>query len=74
MADVARCLCPHGSDGKKCGRNLGCPFHGNSSKDPLITYFLTYKDKTELRQMKIDPEDGTEIQQLRQADEDRFKP
>ena len=74
MADVARCLCPHGSDGKKCGRNLACPFHGNCSKDPLVSYFLSYQDKAALRRLKIDPEDADAIQQIRQADEDRFRP
>lgn len=76
MADVARCLCPHGSDGKKCGRNLACPFHGNCSKDPKddFPYVLTYQDKAALRRLRIDPEDGDAIQQIRQADEDRFRP
>ena len=73
MADVARCLCPHDSTGNKCGRNAACPFHGFTSQSPLIPYALSYQDKAALRRMKIDPEDGPAIQQIRQADEDRFR-
>lgn len=72
--ESARCLCPHDSQGKKCGRHQGCPIHGYSSPNPLISYFLTYTDKTILRGMRIDPEDTVAIQEIRQADEDRFNP
>jgi hypothetical protein len=64
MADVARCLCPAAR----------CPIHGDSPKDPLKPYAINENDKRMLRQMRIAPFDPDEIEQVRQADEDRFKP
>lgn len=73
MADVARCKCPHDSTGAKCGRHPACAFHGDSPKDPIKPYALTETDKALLRTMKIQIFDSVEIQQVRQADEDRFR-
>ncbi len=73
MGDVARCLCPHGSDGKKCGSHAFCPIHGPADRDPKIPYELSLTDRKMLRLNKIDPEDSDAIQQVRQADEDRFR-
>jgi hypothetical protein len=74
MGDVARCICPKTSDGTKCGRNLDCPFHGMSSADPLQPYALTENDKRFLRTNKIAPFGSDEIEDVRRADENRFKP
>jgi hypothetical protein len=73
MADVARCTCPKDSAGTKCGRNLDCAFHGINPADPIKPYALTENDKRFLRTQKIAPFGSEEIQQIRQADEDRFK-
>ena len=72
--DIARCLCPKDSTGTKCGRNLDCPFHGVNPADPIRPYALTENDKRFLRTQRIAPFDGSDdIQQVRQADEDRFR-
>lgn len=73
MADVARCQCPRDSTGTKCGRNPLCAIHGDSAADPLPPYTLTYEDKKLLRSFRIAVGDSEEIQQIRQADEDRFR-
>jgi hypothetical protein len=65
--DTARCLCT------SIARALRCPFHGDSPKDPLKPYVLTDSDKAILRSMRIAFTDSAEIQQIRQADEDRFR-
>jgi len=61
--DIARCLCPAAR----------CPFHGPSSPDPIQPYALTENDKRFLRTNKIAPFGSDEIQQVRQADEDRWR-
>jgi hypothetical protein len=70
--DSARCRCPLHVDGSR-GRHLDCPIHGFSGGDPKVPYALTQTDKTFLRTMRIDPYDHAAIQEVRQADEDRFK-
>lgn len=71
--DTARCLCPQDATGAKVGTNYGCPIHGYNGRVPLVPYDLSFGDKQMLRTMRIDPEDGPEIQQTRQSDEDRWK-
>jgi hypothetical protein len=61
--DIARCLCPAAR----------CPFHGDSPKDPIKPYVLTQSDHTLLKSLRIAPFDTREIEQVRQADEDRFR-
>lgn len=73
MADVARCICPHDSQQQKCGLNRLCPIHGDSAKDPIRPYALTWTDRKLLKAMRIGLEDSAEIQDVRQADEDRFR-
>jgi hypothetical protein len=73
--DCARCKCPHESTGNKCGRNPACPIHGDSGTDPVRPYLLSFNDRRFLHGMRIAPTDSSDdIQQVRQADEDRFKP
>jgi hypothetical protein len=72
--DTARCLCPHDSQGVKCGRNTGCPFHGDHGKDPIRSWALSENDRRMLKGMRIATTDPAEIAQVRQADEDRFRP
>lgn len=69
----ARCLCARDADGKIASQHFGCPFHGHTSFFPKVSWFLTFNDKRFLRSMRIDPEDTGDIQDVRQADEDRFK-
>lgn len=71
--DTARCRCTHDAAGVRQTRNLDCPIHGFSAGDPKVPYALTQSDKTMLRTMRIDPYDHAALQELRQADEDRFK-
>jgi hypothetical protein len=70
--DTARCRCAH-VDGVRQGRNLDCPIHGFSGGDPKVPYALTQTDKVMLRTMRIDPYDHGAIQELRQADENRYR-
>jgi hypothetical protein len=73
--DCARCKCPHESTGNKCGRNPACPIHGDCGADPAVLYALSYQDRQLLLRLRIAPTDSSDdIQQVRQADEDRFKP
>lgn len=74
MSEVVRCLCPHDHAGTKCGRNLGCPIHGWASADPLVDWRLTVEDRALLKVMRVTAEDSSDIQRVRQADEDRFRP
>jgi hypothetical protein len=73
MSDVARCLCPKDSTGNKCGRNTDCPFHGDTPKEPQKPYVLTVRDREVLKSMRIATADSDAIQQVRQADEDRWR-
>ena len=73
MADVARCACPKDSSGTKCGRTPTCPIHGDSARDPLKPYVLTISDRELLKSMRIQVTDSAAIQDVRQADEDRFR-
>lgn len=73
MSDVARCTCPKDSTGQKCGRNLDCPFHGFNPADPQVAWSLNPHDRAALRRLRIDPEDTEAIQQVRQAEEDRWR-
>jgi hypothetical protein len=73
VSDVARCRCPIDSAGAKCGRNVLCPIHGDSPKDPVTPWVLNDKDRAQLKAMRIATTDSEDIQQVRQADEDRFR-
>lgn len=61
MADVARCLCP----------KTECPIHGTVTSTPKIAWNLSTQDRAWLIRHGIGPGD---IEDARQADEDRFKP
>lgn len=80
MSDVARCRCklPQGPHGTWLGTEPSdpsrCAIHGPSAPDPALPYRLTYNDRQFLRSVKVAPIDPDDIQQVRQADEDRFKP
>lgn len=65
MADVARCLCQLD--------RARCPIHGDSPKHPVKPYVLSENDRTMLKTMRIATTDSAEIQQVRQADEDRWR-
>lgn len=73
--DAARCLCVtvFESDTTDSRRvNPLCPIHGNSGKVPIRPWALTWTDKTWLRSIRIDPEDGEAIQRVRESEERRF--
>lgn len=71
--DSVRCTCPRDSYGARRDRNPACAIHGVAGDTPLIDWTLTREDRAFLRTNKIDPEDSAAIQQVRQADEDRWK-
>ena len=73
MADVARCTCPKDSTGTKCGRAPTCAFHGDTPKDPIKPYLLTVADRDVLKGMRIAVTDSAAIQEVRKADEDRWR-
>lgn len=73
MGDVARCRCPHDSQNVKCGVSPACPIHGYSAPNPLKPYVLTAGDKELLKSLRIAVLAAGEIEELRQADEDRFR-
>jgi hypothetical protein len=69
------CLCPKEANGNRCGRNLLCPEHGDVAMRSG-RYEFTDADKAWLRQVRIGAltrEELDDIQQVRQADEDRFR-
>jgi hypothetical protein len=74
------CLCPHDSRNTRMSRNPLCPEHGDTALDPNRYEFndidrLWLKHK--LRISPLSPEafaqQQADIQQIRQADEDRFR-
>ena len=71
--DVVRCKCPTDSAGTKCGRNAACAIHGDHSPVPLRAWILSHSDKDLLRSMRIAVLTADEIEELRKADEDRFR-
>jgi hypothetical protein len=72
--DHARCTCPLDSLGARMSRNPVCALHGVTYSEPQIPYVLTLNDKKFLRSIKIAPIDSQDIEDVRKADEDRFKP
>lgn len=71
--DSARCRCIQDVAGKVVARSAICPIHGDSGKDPITPYRLTEQDRQLLRTNRIAVTDSEAIQQVRQADEDRFR-
>jgi hypothetical protein len=65
--DSARCLCVHDT------RSPRCPIHGDSGVDPIKPYRLSEADRQLLHSFRIAVADSAEIQQVRQAEEDRFR-
>lgn len=73
VMDSARCICPPDGDGKRACDLPSCPIHGAVTKWPLVPYRLSENDRKMLRSFRIATTDTTDIQDVRQADEDRFK-
>ena len=73
VMEHARCLCARDGESKLLQQHYGCPFHGYTSFFPKVPYVLTWNDKRLLHSLRVDPEDSAAIQDVRQADEDRFK-
>jgi hypothetical protein len=73
MADVARCRCLLDVNGKPNPINPACPIHGYSSPHPQKPYLLTQGDKDALKAIKIAVTDAAAIEEVRKADEDRFR-
>jgi hypothetical protein len=74
------CACPHDSKNTRMSRNPLCPLHGDAY-DPNRYEFNDNDCLWLKKKMRISPlspeqfaEQQAEIQQVRQADEDRFKP
>ena len=69
----ARCKCIHDANGERQGRHPECPFHGFTSETPKLAWELSVSDRQFLKVNRISPLDMNDIQQVRQADEHRFK-
>lgn len=72
--DAVRCLCPHDSQGTRCGRNRQCAIHGVTGTDPLIPYALSPWDRELLKSFRIETVDPADLADVREADEQRFNP
>ena len=71
--DTARCLCPTNTLGERFGVHSGCPFHGFTPADPVRPYKLSENDRQFLKSMRIQVMDTQSIEEVRKADEDRFR-
>jgi hypothetical protein len=71
--DSARCRCLQDPAGQRVGCNPACPIHGTSGADPIKPYRLSEADRQLLHSFRIAVADSAEIQQVRQAEEDRFR-
>lgn len=71
--DSARCRCPRDSVGATCGVHPACPIHGPSGPDPVKPYVLIENDRRFLKSMRIAAIDTAAIEDVRKADENRFK-
>lgn len=67
----ARCKCLHDSAGARTSRHIDCPIHGFTGMDPKVDWALTPVDRQFLRVNRIAADD---IEEVRKADEDRFRP